>query len=805
MKNKLGKIILTCLIPCLTIFAGFLLLDLAFPLPLPDKEDDFALAVLAEDGSPLRFFPDRDGVWRYPVTLEDVSPNYLKALITYEDRWFWQHPGVNPWSLIRALWVYLQEGEPVLGGSTLTMQVARILDPHSKTIPGKLKQIFRALQLEYCLSKEEILKLYLNYAPFGGTMQGIQAACYAYLGKPARELSRAEAGLRAVLPQAPSRLRPDRHLARAERARNKVLERMLDFGVWDKETVNRAKKEKVRSRSFSQPFKAPLLARRLLARHKRQGAIKTGIDPYLQETVRSVLKSRVSNFPSGTSAAALILENKTLYVKAYAGSADYFNKSRFGCVDMVRAIRSPGSTLKPFLYAFALEEGLIHSKSLLMDAPISISGYRPENFTQGFAGPVSASEALIRSLNIPAVDLLDRLGPDFFEARLMQGGLDLDYPGRAGPNLSMILGGVGTSLEDLVGAYSCLARQGLAGQPRLCQAAPLRQRRMVQPGAAYIIKEILYSNKRPDLPGGRLFLDSSRRVAWKTGTSYGYRDAWCIGVTDTHTLGVWVGRPDGTPTPGFYGRAVAAPILFTLVDSLPRSYIPEQETPDSISRQEICWPLGLTPKKIKKWKSEKKDKNQLCQVKKTAWVLNNVLPPTLPDRNNDIWLANPRKILVNPKTGLRVEADCPVPETDTRWIAKWPRAAGPWLHQRFRKASKVPPLDPVCKKRVPTSPKNIKIVGLQDQSILRPPGTGLKLPKVTLTAIGGQEELYWLLDGKLIARTGQGESKTYRFESPGDYRLTVMDLAGNFDSIELRVAGVRTEAKTERRTEGLRD
>ncbi len=815
MKKKI-KVLLICAVTCITCYCGFLLLDFVFPFPTPGREKGFALAVLASDGSPLRSFPGAKGVWRYPVKIGDVSPHYLTALVNYEDRWFRQHPGVNLWSLARAFTVYAWERRPVLGGSTLTMQTARILDPHTRTIPGKVKQIFRALQLEYYFSKDEILEFYLNYAPFGGPVEGVQAACYTYLGKPAKELSRAEAALMAVLPQAPSRLRPDRHPERARRARDKVLKRMERFGVWDRETVASAMLEGVEAGFDSRPMKAPILARRLFFQNQNAANIKntinTTIDTYVQEIVESILKNSVSSFPPRTSGAAVVVENKTLFVKAYAGSSDFLDGSRFGCVDMVTAVRSPGSTLKPFLYALGMEEGMIHSESLIMDAPISFTGYRPGNFTKGFAGPVSVSEALIRSLNIPAVDLLDRLGPAFFDARLRQGGLKLKYPDNGKPNLSMILGGLGTTLEGLVGAYASLARKGLAGKPRFTTDEPMRERRLMDPGAAYIIREILFSNKRPDLPGGRLFLDPSRRVAWKTGTSYGYRDAWCVGVTDTHTIGVWVGRPDGTPTPGYYGRAVAAPLLFSIVDSLPRAYTAQQKIPENVSKIEICWPLGLkAPDKLqnlsgvkkadKKNKSEKTDdadsgKNKnplndesLCHVRKTAWILNNAVPPTLPDRNDALWLSNPRKVMINPATGLRVEADCGFTGTDTKYIAMWPRAARPWLPTRIRQASTLPKLDPACKKPAATTPDNIKIAGLEDGSILRPPGVNTALPEIVLTAIGGRGRLFWLLDGELIAQANVREPKNYQFTRTGSFNLTVMDLAGNFDSIKFIVLG----------------
>ncbi|MDM8516904.1 penicillin-binding protein 1C, partial [Desulfobacterales bacterium HSG16] len=523
----------------------FLYLDHKYPLALPDKNEDFAVTVAAYDKTPLRSFPDKKGVWRYPVKITEVSPLYIEALIHYEDRWFFHHPGINPWALLRAVFQYAKYRRAISGGSTLTMQVARILHPHAKTIPGKSIQMFRALQLEYHLTKNEILTLYLNYAPFGGTVEGVQTASFAYLGKPAIELSRAEAALLTVLPQAPSRLRPDRHGMRARKARDKVLNRMAKLKVWSEEVVEDAKMEAVDCTFNQRSVLAPLLARRLKINMKasknRSGVIHTLIDINRQQTVANIIRDFIHTTPKRTSAAALLVENKTLAVKAYVGSGDFFDNERFGHVDMIRAYRSPGSTLKPFLYAFAIEEGLIHSESLLVDAPFSFSGYRPGNFTRNFSGPVSVSEALRRSLNIPAVDLLDRICPMFFDSRLRQGGFKLKFAPHVKPNLSMILGGVGTNLEDLVSAFAAFGRNGLSGKLRYTPETSISERRMMDPGAAYIIRRILKDMHRPDLPGGRLSLDRSRQVAWKTGTSYGARDAWTIGVTDDYTIGIWVG------------------------------------------------------------------------------------------------------------------------------------------------------------------------------------------------------------------------------------------------------------------------
>ncbi len=772
--------ILSLMLSALLIYSIslFLLMNILFPLSMPEDEKNFAITVVAEDGMPLRSFPDKNGVWRYPVKSDEVSPLYIQALLNYEDRWFYRHPGINPLSLIRAVGQLIRYRQPRSGGSTLTMQVARILHPHSKTVSGKLHQMFRAVQLETHFSKDEILTLYLNYAPFGGPIEGVQAASFAYLGKSAKELSHAEAALLAVLPQSPTRLRPDRHPKLASKARDKVLDRMTKFHVWDKDIVDDAKMEQVVPRFDPKPMIAPLLAQRLKDQAKPFAPLRTTIDPFVQQTVSEIISGFIQNTPPHTSAAALVVENETLAVKAYVGSADFADDSRFGQVDMIQAYRSPGSTLKPFLYAFALEESLIHSESLLVDSPVSFSGYRPGNFALTFSGPVSAAEALQRSLNLPAVDILDRITPNFFDTRLRQCGLTLKFPPHQVPNLTMILGGVGATLENLVSAYTAFAREGLSGKLRYLTDSPIENRRMTSAGAAFIVRRILQDYRRPDLPGGRLALDHSREVAWKTGTSYGFRDAWTVGVTNRHTIGVWVGRPDGTPSPGQFGAATAAPLLFSIVDSLPGRYAPTARMPDSVKRAEICWPIGLPP-------SGKDD--PYCHERHIAWILNDTVPPTFPDRGDRYWQSNPVSFLVNPASGLRVEADCPVSNPISKTVARWPKASIPWLSPRIKAASRIPKMDPICGKIVSSVPDTVKIIGIEPDTVFRPPGSDTQLPVITLQAQGGQGELYWLLDREMICRTEINQPHLYQFKRPGRFTLTVMDAAGNYDSIPILV------------------
>jgi len=435
-----------------TLLLVLLILDQALPPPVPGRDSPKALLVLARDGTPLRAFPDREHIWRHPVALAEVSPLYLEALVGYEDRAFWWHPGVNPWALLRAAAQWLTSGRIVSGGSTLTMQVARILEPMPRSLSGKARQVLRALQLELRYSKPEILALYVNYAPMGGVLEGVEAASRAYLGKPAMRLSHAEAALLAVMPQAPSRLRPDRYPQQARAARDKVLERLR--GRWGDAAVADALMEPAYGQQLRQPLLAPLLAERLKGTAGGRLRLDTTIDAQAQSTVELLLADRAAGLPPKVSLAALVMDNETLAVRAYAGSADFADADRYSHVDMVRASRSPGSTLKPFLYGLALDEGLIHSESLLADVPQSFSGYQPGNFQQSFHGPVSVSEALAKSLNVPAVEVLDRLDPARFAALLRRGGLKLDFPKGGGPNLSIILGGAGTTLEQLVGAYS---------------------------------------------------------------------------------------------------------------------------------------------------------------------------------------------------------------------------------------------------------------------------------------------------------------------------------------------------------------
>ncbi|WP_057702662.1 peptidoglycan glycosyltransferase PbpC [Pseudomonas paralactis] len=760
----------------LLVIALLWLADRIWPLPLP--QDDLARVVLAEDGTPLWRFADANGVWRYPVQTREVSPYYLDALLTYEDRWFYQHPGVNPLALVRATWQNLTGARVVSGGSTLSMQVARLLDPHSRTLHGKLRQLWRTAQLEWHLSKDEILNLYLNRAPFGGTLQGVAAASWAYLGKSPSQLTHAEAALLAVLPQAPSRLRPDRHPQRAQQARDKVLRRLAEFQVWPQPAVDEALEEPLLLAPRLEPSLAPLLARRL-NRPDSPPLIRTTLDATLQRRLEDLLLGWRARLPEHTSAAILVVEEESMAVRAYLGSVDINDTKRFGHVDMINALRSPGSTLKPFLYGMALDDGLIHSESLLQDVPRRYGDYRPGNFSMGFTGAVPASTALSSSLNLPAVQLLEAYGPKRFAAQMRIGGMPLALPALAEPNLALILGGAGSRLEDLVSGYSALARDGKSATLRLQPKDALRERPLLSPGAAWIVRRILSGQARPDRDP-RAELVQRPVLAWKTGTSYGFRDAWAIGVGPRYLIGVWIGRPDGTPVPGQFGLASAAPLMLQVHDVLTNRdsqrgiSAPVKPVPANIGVAAICWPLGQP--------MSRSDPN--CRRQRFAWTLDNTTPPTLQALDQPLSVGLMESIWVNAK-GLRVDARCPgaVPNN----IALWPAPLEPWLPRIERREARIPAPDPDCPPPALAAASPLSIVGVREGDQLRLPAASQQALRLKISALGGSGRRWWFLNGAPLGDSANQDSINANFERLGRYQLSVLDEAGQTARLEFSV------------------
>jgi penicillin-binding protein 1C len=526
------------------------------PAPL-GKNLEYSHVVLDREGRLLRAYATSEGRWRLPVSERDVDPRFLKLLFTYEDKRYREHHGVDPLSLGRAAIQFVSRGQIISGGSTISMQVARLLEPRERrSLGAKSRQTVRALELEHALGKDGILALYLALAPYGGNLEGVRAASLAYFGKEPRKLSLAEAALLVALPQSPELRRPDRFPTAARAARDRVLDRAALAGLMPRDEIAQAKTQPVPHERKPLPVLAPHAADQVVLLEPDRREHRLTLDLFLQKNLQELAHERAQALGPDISVAILAVYNVTGEVRARVASADYFDTRRAGQVDMTQALRSPGSTLKPFIYGLGFEDGVIHPDTLIDDRPSRYGSYTPENFDLTFQGVVTVRRALQLSLNVPAVAVLNKIGVSRLGARLSQAGVALVLPKGEAPGLTMGLGGVGVRLADLVMLYASLARQGEALALTERRLADVRMpHRLLDPVAAWYVGNILLGAPPPDnAPHGR--------IAFKTGTSYGYRDAWAIGFDGRMTVGVWVGRADGAPVPGLVGRASAAPILF---------------------------------------------------------------------------------------------------------------------------------------------------------------------------------------------------------------------------------------------------
>jgi penicillin-binding protein 1C len=571
---------------CVAIGAAWGLVDSFGPAPL-GRDLELSKTVLDRDGRLLRSYVTSQGRWRLPATRDQVDPRYLDVLLAYEDKRFFHHHGVDPLAFGRAALQFIAHGEIVSGGSTLTMQVARLLEPRAhRSLYVKIREAVRAIELERSLTKDQILALYLTLAPYGGNLEGMRAASLAYFGKEPRRLTLGEAALLVALPQSPELRRPDRFHATAKQARDRVLDRMAHHGLFSTAEIAHAKLEPVPHVRKKLPMIAPHAADDALVTAPGEHEIRLTIDGGLQRTLERLARERAHVLGPDMSVAIMVVDNASGEVLARVASPDYFDERRAGQVDLTHAIRSPGSTLKPLIYGLGFEDGLIHPDTLIEDRPLRYGSYAPENFDLTFQGTVTVRRALQQSLNVPAVAVLDEVGPSRLSARLAEAGAALVLPRREAPGLALGLGGVGIKLSDLTMLY--------AGFPRGGNVLPLRElidaprepeKRLLEPVAAWYITKILQGTPPPQSASGG-------RIAFKTGTSYGYRDAWAVGFDGKRTIGVWVGRPDGAPVSGLSGRTAAAPILF---DAFARGPQPLAPLPPAPSGALIATTAKLPP------------------------------------------------------------------------------------------------------------------------------------------------------------------------------------------------------------------
>lgn len=752
------------------LVAAFVIVDQLDPLPLEAMVKPYSTLVYDRNGKLLRGFLSSDDKWRLPVEGVSVSPEFERILLAYEDRWYFWHPGVNPAALVRALLQNLTEGRVVSGGSTITMQVARLLEPKERTLANKCKEILRALQLEAHLTKREILEIYYDLAPFGGNIEGVRAASLLYFGKSPDELSIGEAALLAAIPNSPERLRPDLYPEQALAARNKVLSRALQFGAITDEQYRSALKEEIPRGRRALPFEAPHLTERVRRHAASEGEIMTTIDLELQRSIEKLLKQHVEaqRLKGITNGAVVVLDNKAHTVLALVGSVDYFSDEISGQVDGAFAPRSPGSTLKPFIYAMAIDRGLITPKMYLEDVPLRFGDYSPENYSGTFSGLVRADYALAQSLNVPAVDLLQRLGGSSLYELLRKAKVStLADQDRYG--LSIALGGAELNLFELTTLYSAFAANGKMWRPTLIAGAfEAPPTTLMSEEAAYLVTSILTQVTRPDLPA--VWQSTTLpTVAWKTGTSFGYRDAWSIGYNPDYTVGVWIGNFSGQGSSELVGAEVAAPLLFRIFDVLTERKMKTAwfSVPPGIKEREVCSLSGQVP-------------GPYCE----QTVKDQYIPGVSSERKCTLH----QVVWVN-SSGEYSLVERPMGEgfRQIRYI-KWPERTAKWLEANgqvvLRFASESTAYRPPSP-AAGTAPRIVSPAAGQEYRIRG--DVPVKYQKVALDATAEDATvLYWFIDGELVGSGPPGQ-KVFYVPSPGRHVVVCQDDRGRSTKIEFTV------------------
>jgi penicillin-binding protein 1C len=762
--------------------------------------------VFDRHGRLLRAYLAPDDQWRIAVPLSDVSPWVIRATVAAEDRRFFRHRGVDVAALARATWQNLCGHRIVSGASTLTMQVVGLADTRERTLGRKLRQIVRALQLERCRTKEQILELYLTNAPYGGNICGVEAAAWRYFGKPARELAPAEAALLAGIPQSPTRLRPDRFPAAARRRAVHVLRRMKECGYLTEDDLRRALEHLPAIRTASPPVHAPHLCDFVHARYDAEPAIRTTLDLDWQELAEATLGARLAALADNgvTNGAVVVIDNATGEVRALVGSADYWNPAISGQVNGALAPRSPGSTLKPFIYALALERGLVLPTTTLADVPGLFSNYDPRNFDQQWHGLVPLDRALAGSLNVPAMQVLEQVGTapvmDFLDAA----GVQRVMPARGEVGLTLAVGTCSVRLLDVANACAMLARGGLwkpwrvatppdTKEPELLQAARRWNRRvarekgqavaaditsspaqLLSSDTCYFINKILSDEMLRDPADVVPELRGVTGFAWKTGTSNGYRDAWTMAWDGDFTVGVWMGNFDGKPSSALVGGRAAAPVALKLLAELRRRYAP---------RHQAAWPAPVELVETAICRESGELATALCPT--TAPVL---LSPRLARESPARQCQVHSRVLVDARTGALVCPKCmagrPLRETV---VAQWPTPVEAWLLMQGSQGLQRPPHCPDCPTISQARPP--RIVAPHDgetfivTSVRNPAFQQIRCAAV---AESGVHVLYWFVDGLLAGTLSPAEALLWS-PVPGEHELLCVDDRGKTASVRIQV------------------
>ena len=757
---------------CFTIaFAWISLGLLSFLIPLSYSDPKPSIVFLDQQENILKVDLAPDDMWRLPIKTSDISPQLKKAVLAYEDRHFYWHFGVNPLSIVRALVADIKAGEIVQGGSTITMQVARLIEPKPRTFPNKLIEIFRALQLELHYSKDEILTNYFNLAPYGGNIVGVGAASYFYFNKHPKQLSLGECCLLAAIPNSPNALRPDVNNISASRARQKVLEILFRQNKISQQEKSEALSEPLPVSRFSMPFEIPHLSTMLWQNYPLQAIFQTTINREMQRQAAAILFNHLLVWKRKgiSNGAVVIIENEDHQLRALVGSNDFFDAQTCGQVNGAIALRSPGSALKPFIYALGMDNGIISPESLLYDVPIEYSGYRPVNYDDTYHGAVTVRDALTRSLNVPAVNLSAALGEDGIYFFLKEAGISTLPKSRDYYGLSLILGGCGVNLLELTNLYAGLANGGKFKPVRYLMNQPAYEaKELLSDGACYLLSEILSDLRRPELPAVWEAATNLPKIAWKTGTSYGHRDAWSIGYTPRYTIGVWVGNFDGKAVPELIGAEVAAPILFSLFNAIAD---PAENKwfvqPLGVSRRQVCAVSGMP-------------RSDYCSSAKEELYL----PGISPHQPCTIH----QQILVDKKTGTRLCSHCRKGKKyDEIIVEKWPAEIATWMERNGYSLDYIPEHYPACPK-ILAGKEPIILSPTADTEYKIRPAVDIKYQKILLdaTVSNDTKTIYWFLDGKLIF-SGQPTQKAFFTPASGKHRVICSDDQGRSAEVEFSI------------------
>ena len=760
-----------------------LLLSLAFvSLPEEKLSPDQAYRFYDRSDQLIATLIGEDETFRMHIPLKKISPLFIKTLLIHEDKYFYSHFGVNPFSIGRAFFSNLNAGRIVSGGSTITMQLARMIERRDRNLWSKIIESLRAIRLEIKYSKSDILAHYLALAPYGGNIEGIQAASYSYFGKPASELSIGEIALLAGIPKSPTKYRPDRHPKRAIGVRNSILKKMFVNGLINKDQYERGQKEPVNVRRKKLRNIIPHFAWKLRLETPKKYTYKTTIDENIQVRVTKLLKNYIATLEEFniTNASAVVIDNKTSEVRAIVGSVDYFSIGALGANNGAYIPRSPGSTLKPFLYALAFQNGLIAEKTTLYDIPINYAGYSPENYSKEFNGTVKVDEALTESLNVVAVRLSRELGYKKLYNLLKKGGVSSLNKPVEHYGLPLVLGGVELKLIELVNLYSSLARGGLYRPFKTIQKIKGNKKeekdaRILSKEATWLVSHIMKDVERPDFPESWMFTRNRPGIAWKTGTSYAHQDAWSVGFTPEYSIGVWLGNFDGSLSKGLSGSGTAAPVLFDIFQAvLPSVRKSWGVKPNNVVKRKVCMVSGKTP-------------SRFCKNLTSEFFIKGLKGKTITD-NCEIH----QEIAIDVRSGKQAVSDTPKKFIQRKIYEIWPSEVATFLYKHGVPVRKVPPYNSSSmagQKYYPPvilSPVKNTIYYKRFDKV-DPLDHGIKLScAITNRARKG----FWLMDNKIIAETDLSKDIIIN-PGPGNYEIVLIDDAGGRAKVKLVVKDAR--------------